>query len=1009
MADKLFYDGIRWLLGRILAKKKVKKEKKPQKGKKVSHAKGGVGFDLLGGGGGLLSDILTTTPTKAAPPAKPEAEEETPAEKAAPFEAIAVTAPKIEKPTGEGKVLDKYKNVEILSVKEETTPFYKVRVPEINLREQELLKKVKDLAVEEIKIPADKADDPAEMNRLFTQGLFKILERESRGQRIPPGRLRELGEVAVHDMIGFGLLDPLLADDQLEDIMVTSVGKPVYVYHRKFGMCYTNIVFYDDDSIKYLIDKMARIVGRRIDQQAPLLDARLQDGSRVNATIPPVSLDGPTISIRKFRKDPLTVVDIINYGTVSTDFAAFLWLAVDGLGVKPANILIAGGTGSGKTTTLNAASNFVPAQERIISIEDTAELQLPHKHWIRMETRPPNVEGRGEITMDDLVKNTLRMRPDRMVVGEVRGSEARTLFTAMNTGHDGAVANDSKIQLSSGEIIQIEDLASKLFSNGKVRKDGNFEYADVDGPEVKTLNEKTLKLEDKNIIRVWRKPYRGKLLEIRTSDGRKITVTKDHPFYIMGKKLQSQNLRKGDCVASPLFLQTSAKGENSLAYLAGYVAGDGCMTDNNVQIVEGDRKLFGEVLAEMAKHTTHKITSLDYGSFRRGEVWDSELVQSIKGFARSDPGSLDEEYLSSYLAGLFDAESHVNLHSRGIEFANKSKDIVESIQQLLLRFGVHSSLSLQEHDGKGNAGPYYKLLVYGEDDLKRFLENIRLRSKKKGEKLLKLAGDDASYNDVIPNVGAIIKDERLKAGLTQTELAQKMGVLSRSNIPAYERGVRNPRRKNLIKMAEVLDSEVLKTIAVSEIFWVKVKSVEEVEYNGYVFDFTVDGNHNYIANGVVVSNCMGTVHANSAAETVSRLTEPPMSVPAIMIPALDLIVMQNRIYHRQKGQLRRTTEVAEVTGVEGSQPQLSRIFKWNARTDSLDPTGVPSKIKRTIAEFSGMSGHDIEIEIEKRAAVLEWMKKQNIRNIQEVGRIIQEYYRDPESIMKRVKAEKGRK
>ena len=348
-------------------------------------------------------------------------------------------------------------------------------------------------------------------------------------------------------------------------------------------------MFHDEDSIKYLIDKMARLVGRRIDQQTPLLDARLPDGSRVNATIPPVSLDGPTISVRKFRRDPLTIIDIINFGTMSVDFAAFLWLAVDGMGVKPANILISGGTGSGKTTTLNAATTFVPGRERIISIEDTAELQLPHKHWVRLETRPPNVEGRGEITMDDLVKNALRMRPDRMIVGEVRGPEARTMFTAMNTGHDG---------------------------------------------------------------------------------------------------------------------------------------------------------------------------------------------------------------------------------------------------------------------------------------------------------------------------------------------------------------------------------------------------------------------------------CMGTLHANSAAETVTRLIEPPMSVPPIMLPALDMIIMQNRIYHRQRGQIRRVTEVAEITGIEGGQPQLSRIFKWNPRADKLEPTGVPSKVKRTIAEFSGMSGKEIEIEIEKRAAVLEWMKKRNIRNIFEVGKVIQEYYQDPDAILKRVKSER---
>ncbi|MEM4723731.1 MAG: CpaF family protein [Candidatus Hadarchaeum sp.] len=480
------------------------------------------------------------------------------------------------------KILESYGQVEIVSEEGQPLVFYRVKMPEITEEEQRLLEIVKDIAAEEIKINPEVISDPAKRQRTFTQEVLKIIARESRGIKIPASRFQQLGELAVRDMLGYGMLDPLIADDRLEDIMVIGVNKPVYVYHRKYGMCFTNIVFRDVRSIKYLIDKMARVVGRRIDQQSPLLDARLPDGSRVNATIPPVSIDGPTISVRKFRRDPLTILDILDYGTMSLNFAAFLWLIVDGLGVKPANILIAGGTGSGKTTTLNCASTFIPERERIISIEDTAELQLPHKHWIRLETRPPNVEGRGEITMDDLVKNALRMRPDRMVVGEVRGPEARTMFTAMNTGHDG---------------------------------------------------------------------------------------------------------------------------------------------------------------------------------------------------------------------------------------------------------------------------------------------------------------------------------------------------------------------------------------------------------------------------------CMGTVHANSAMETITRLTEPPMSVPHMMITALDVIIMQQRIYHRQIGQIRRVTEVAEITGLEGGKPQLSRIFKWNPKTDTVDPTGVPIKIKRMIAEFSGVSGEEIEVELRRREKFLSWMMREGLRNVFEVGKLIQEYYRDPDAVL----------
>jgi flagellar protein FlaI len=537
---------------------------------------------LSEGHGGLLFELLGT-PAKPVEPVKKLEPELKPSRLDVENEA---KYPKSE------RVLERYGQVEIISLEGEVLPVYKLKLPELTVQERKLVSVVKEKAIDEIKIDPDKIQDLAERRRIFTHEVLQIIQREKKGINLPPERLKRLSEVIVRDMIGYGPLDMMLVDDMLEDIMVTGTNKPVYVYHRKHGMCSTEVTFEDEDSIKRIIDKIARVIGRRIDQQTPLLDARLPDGSRVNATIPPVSLEGPTISIRKFRRDPLTVVDILKFGTISTDVAAFLWLIVDGLGAKPANILFAGGTGCGKTTTLNAATTFVPERERILSIEDTAELQLPHRHWIRLETRPPNVEGRGEISMDDLVKNALRMRPDRMIVGEVRGPEARTMFTAMNTGHDG---------------------------------------------------------------------------------------------------------------------------------------------------------------------------------------------------------------------------------------------------------------------------------------------------------------------------------------------------------------------------------------------------------------------------------CMGTLHSNSAMETITRLTEAPMNVPGIMIPALDVIFIQQRIYSRQRGQIRRVTEVAEVSGFEAGKVQLSRIYSWNPRKDALETTGVPSRIKNTMADFSGLNGSDIEIEMEKRAAVLEWMGQKGLRNIFEVGKVIQDYYRGPEIVLKRIRAEKGGK
>lgn len=267
--------------------------------------------------------------------------------------------------------------------------------------------------------------------------LFMRLTSENQNHKVSRQYIEKLSYKILRDIIGYGEIDPLIQDDNLEEIMVNGTGKPIFVYHRKYGMMKTNIQFNDEKEITNLIDSIARQINRRIDQESPILDGRLIDGSRINATIPPVSADGPSLTIRKFKKDPFTIIDLINSKTISTELAAFLWLCFDGLGVKSANAIISGGTSSGKTTTLNALCSFINPKERIVTIEDTLELQIPHEHVIRMETRPANVENKGELTMNDLVKNSLRQRPDRIIVGEVRADEAITLFTALNTGHSG--------------------------------------------------------------------------------------------------------------------------------------------------------------------------------------------------------------------------------------------------------------------------------------------------------------------------------------------------------------------------------------------------------------------------------------------------------------------------------------------------------------------------------------------------------------------------------------------
>ncbi|GAA1735443.1 CpaF family protein [Luedemannella helvata] len=236
------------------------------------------------------------------------------------------------------------------------------------------------------------------------------------------------------EILGHGPLEPLLRDPDISEIMVNGPDK---IYVERFGhIVPVDAAFVDEDHLRRIIDKIVARVGRRVDESSPMVDARLPDGSRVNAVVPPIALDGAALTIRKFSADPYTIDDLIGFGTLTTQVASLLEACVRGR----LDILITGGTGTGKTTTLNVMSQFLPDDERIVTIEDAAELQLRQNHVLRLESRPANIEGRGQVTVRDLVRNALRMRPDRIVVGEVRDGAALDMLQAMNTGHDGSLA-----------------------------------------------------------------------------------------------------------------------------------------------------------------------------------------------------------------------------------------------------------------------------------------------------------------------------------------------------------------------------------------------------------------------------------------------------------------------------------------------------------------------------------------------------------------------------------------
>lgn len=273
--------------------------------------------------------------------------------------------------------------------------------------------------------------EPSKARAQIREITHNIMNDES--VPLPVAARQRLVKEIEDELLGLGPLEPLLADHSISDILVNGAG--IVFVERGGKLEQTDIRFKDDNHLLNIIDRIVSRVGRRIDESSPMVDARLKDGSRVNAIIPPLAIDGPSLSIRRFAVDRLSLDDLIQYGSV----APIMKEVLQGIVKAELNVLISGGTGSGKTTLLNVLSGFIPAEERVVTIEDSAELQLQQPHVVRLETRPPNIEGKGEVTQRDLVRNSLRMRPDRIIVGEVRASEALDMLQAMNTGHDGSL------------------------------------------------------------------------------------------------------------------------------------------------------------------------------------------------------------------------------------------------------------------------------------------------------------------------------------------------------------------------------------------------------------------------------------------------------------------------------------------------------------------------------------------------------------------------------------------
>ncbi len=992
-----------------------------------------------------------------------------------------------------GEVLEETRSHQIVRKPGEKLPIYVVFLPELDEEDKKILKEVERRAVAEITIDPQSFLDREKKREAFLREVLALMDL--RYPQIPKHKQRAFAELIVQNMIGYGLLEPLLNDDSLEEVMVVGTRKHVYVYHRKHGMCKTNIIFDNDAEIEKIINRIARSIGRRVDLTSPLLDARLPDGSRVNATIPPVSLDGPSLTIRKFRKDPLTVVDIINFGTLTTELAAFLWLVAEGYGVKPANFLVSGGTGSGKTTTLNCLGSFIPPTDRVISIEDTAELQLPIEHWIRLETRPPNVEGKGEINMEMLLKNTLRMRPDRIIVGEVRGREARTLLAAMNTGQNGCLgtlhantARETITRLTSAPMnvprIMIPSL-DFIFMQNRFSYRGRTVRRITEIAEVVGIENGEVKL---NIIYEWDpRDDTIKPTGVPCMLKSRIAELRGVPLEQVDEEIQRRKR------VLEYMVENNLRSIGDVGRIIGryYIDPDALLQElsGEVRREEKERRKRGAYLMLIggAEDEEEKEEVLEQNEHRKIVRVESEknprYLVPLPRLSGREKQLLEEIEKRAVKEINIDPESIPDRKERKRVFMQRVLEVIErffpevrlakrkDMAKLVVNNMVGYSLlefllnddQLEEIMVIGTGKPVFvnhrdfgncktNLVFDTDEEIVRIIEKIAASVGRRVDKSSPLLDarlpDGSRVNATIPPIsldGPTITIRKFRSQpLTVVNLiefrtlnvevaaylwlvVEGLGIKPGNVLAAGGAGSGKTTTLNVLcsfipeteRVITIEDTAEL-TLPVEHVVRLETRP-PNVEGEGEVtMDDLVKNTLRMRPDRIIVGEvrgreartlftamntghdgCMGTVHANSAKETLIRLTNPPMEVPEIMLPALDLILMQNKIYHENRT-LRRITEVAEVVSDEKGGVNLNNVYEWDPKKDELVPTGVPSVLKQKLARLKGISEEELERELERRRRVLSWMVENRVTDVSEVSRTFNRYYSDPEGFLQEI-------
>ncbi|MEM0481212.1 MAG: ATPase, T2SS/T4P/T4SS family [Candidatus Aenigmatarchaeota archaeon] len=980
--------------------------------------------------------------------------------------------------------------VEIKKRKEEYIPTYYLKVYGLKKGTEILVQEVKESLIPEI--PVKEYTDLESFEKVKAE-LFKKAKEKFReiDKTLSEKELNYLANVVIIEMLGIGILEFLLNDPNLEEIVVNNAKECVKVYHRKFGWLNTNIFLKSENEIQNISSIIARRSGRQINILNPLLDTQLHTGDRVNATLYPISSHGNTITIRKFRRVPWTIIDFIKSNTLSFEIASFLWQAVQ----YELNIIVVGGTASGKTSLLNVILTFIPPNQRIISIEDSVsgeeEILLKENGKIRRVKIEDIFKGRVE---DEIIPENVEVLSInkfgkvefKKVKKFIRHKVKKPLYKiVLASGKTIKVTGDHSLFSLDENLNIIPIKVSELKKNSYIVTPRYLELPEsVDKIDLIELfrNSKNIFVKGESIRKFLESSEGRKFLikEIPTklrSKRRNYRIKGSLPVYLFEKikdKIEKKNLfvyKQGSNILLPSELEI----DENFAFILGCWVGDGCYDKTSVIISMSEKEVLEKIESFCKKYNLKLKKHSDNFSYVINCSLLKELMIKLgfdgDSYTKRIPEivfSFKKNLKAEFLKGIFSAEGWVSKHE--VRLVTYSENLKKDIETLLLNFGIVCRTSeLIDKAGK----KYFDIRISG-NFLKSFAENIGFAQIKKQERLNKILKRKLkSVTDIIPLSVKNLKELKyvFRNSINPTFWKNWHRRYLKSSITReYLKILIEKNLNKLLSLKNPLDGKKLLNLIYNDIFWDKVKEIEKIDYEGYVYDLSVEENENFICNNILAHNTR-ELNLPNFMHWVSLVTRPPNPEGKGEVKMLDLLVNSLRMRPDRivVGEIRRAEE-AEVlfeamhTGhsvyatfhaetaeqaykrfthppinvpetlmeslhlfavmfrerrrgirrlleiseiVPFIQSHVNALYKWDAKSDSFIRANESMKIKYDLEMFTGLTQKEIEEDLKEKQEILKWLIENNFNGIENLGKIFAEYYFNKDEILDAVKKKRS--